>query len=553
MFEEQFRSANGDMFSDRPTTERGDGGELTFPEDAETKTESGGDTYIRWYERYAKTLTRRYRVYEKFSGREDVMPDEEFKGYVQRPAWIINGQVVTNQQKAMQAIQMLTKQYEMQLLQYQQQKETFAAGVGEDEYARDQGFDGTEVNPQMPQMPQKPEIEQVTFMRLIQAGQIDVVIIPAWRFTKYVIVGDTLLYELVLPTEFCPLVVMKNLDTRTPYPTSDVRMVKNLQEYINKTRSLIIAHAATSTNTKILIPEGSVVIEEFERKWAQPGVAITVDMEFGAPVPIQPLPLPNELYQNERDAKNDIDHQLGLYEFMMGNPQGAPDTNSGMMNLDDFGKRKIRSKLDDVENALVRLGKVLIPLMQQLYTTEKIVRIIEPNNVESEYMVNKRMYDTFGNVTEVLNDVSTGTYDIIVSAGSTLPSNRFAQLQMYVDAYEKGIIDRQEVLKKTDIFDSEGVMQRIDVIQQLTSQLQQSQEEIKGLQGDLQTREREAYHAKQELEVEKFKSSLDKIGNKAQASRQVYESRLQDAEAEVKKNVADSKNEQQKTIRKGIS
>ena len=75
-------------------------------------------------------------------------------------------------------------------------------------------------------------------------------------------------------------------------------MVKDLQEYINKTRSLIVAHATTSTNTKILIPSGSVDMQDFEQKWAQPGVAIEVDMDNGAPQPIQPTPLPNTLYQN---------------------------------------------------------------------------------------------------------------------------------------------------------------------------------------------------------------------------------------------------------------
>mgnify|MGYP001450086852 CR=1 FL=1 len=117
-----------------------------------------------------------------------------------------------------------------------------------------------------------------------------------------------------------------NIHTRTPYPTSDVRMVKGLQEYINKTRSLIIAHATTSTNQKILIPSGSVDMREFETKWSQPGVAIEVDFDQGPPQQVAPTPLPNELYANEKEAKNDIDHQLGLYEMMMGNAQAAPQT-----------------------------------------------------------------------------------------------------------------------------------------------------------------------------------------------------------------------------------
>ena len=553
MYQDVIAQATSDMYTDRPITDRSNAGLLIFPEDTDTKTDGwGNDEYVRWYERYSKKLVRRYRVFEQFSGVEDLMTDEEFKGYIQRPAWIINGNVVTNQQKAQQAIQLLTQQYQQAMIQYRQQVEVYQQSIGENEVARESGMGGIDAEIQTPQRPQEPVIEQTNFMTLIQKGLIEVVVIPTWRVVKIACVGDISLYTRVLPTEHYPVVIMKNLDTRTPYPTSDVRMARSLQEYINKTRSLIIAHTTTSTNVKILVPRGSVDIEEFERKWAQPGAAIEVDMEMGGPpIPIQPLPLPNELYANEQSAKNDIDHLMGLYEFMMGNPAGAPNTNSGMLNLDDFGKRKIRSKLDDIESALVRLGKVLIPLMQELYTTEKIVRIIEPNNIQSEYMLNKRMYDTHGEIIEVLNNISTGKYDIVVKAGSTLPTNRFAQLELYMAAYDKGLIDRQEVLKKTEIFDTEGVLQRIDVIQQLTGQLQQSQEEIKQLKGDLQTREREVYHAKQQTEIEKFKGSLDAVENKTQASRQVYESRLQDAEQRIKEEVAEARDAKNKQIKRG--
>ena len=60
-------------------------------------------------------------------------------------------------------------------------------------------------------------------------------------------------------------------------------MVKGLQDYINKTRSLIISHT-TSTNMKVLVPSGSVDMKEFEEKWAQPGVGIEVDFDMGQPV-----------------------------------------------------------------------------------------------------------------------------------------------------------------------------------------------------------------------------------------------------------------------------
>ena len=183
-------------------------------------------------------------------------------------------------------------------------------------------------------------------------------------------------------------------------------MIKGVQEYINKTRSLIIAHATTSTNTKILVPEGSVDMSEFEQKWAQPGVAIPYDPTDGPPVPVQPSPLPNELYNNEQTAKSDIDHALGLYEMMMGNSQAAPQTYKATISLDEFGQRKIKSKLADIESALTRVGKVAISLMQQLYTSEKIFRVVQPNNSMSEYIVNKRLVDDKAQEIKVINDMT---------------------------------------------------------------------------------------------------------------------------------------------------
>ena len=39
------------------------------------------------------------------------------------------------------------------------------------------------------------------------------------------------------------------------------------------------------------------------------------------------------------------------------------------------------------------MAKVAIPLMQQLYQAEKIIRLVQPNNSLSEIAVNKKLYD----------------------------------------------------------------------------------------------------------------------------------------------------------------
>jgi hypothetical protein len=521
MYQDAIENASSDIDFNAPETGRANNDYASqFPEDVGQVSEQD---YIRGYERYYKLRIPKYRVYERFSNDEKLLDETEWDQYLQQPAWIVNGtQILTDEEQVQQLLQQLASQL--------QQKR--AAAIQQEAAAG--GDPNTIINAEIPE----PPIEEVTFEELIEIGQIKVVKITVERVKMCAVMGDAYLYSRILPTDKYPIVPMVNMHTRTPYPTSDVRMVKGMQEYINKTRSLIIAHATTSTNTKILVPEGSVDMVQFEEKWAQPGVAIPYDPTDGPPITVQPSPLPNELYNNEQTAKSDIDHQLGLYEMMMGNSAAAPQTYKATISLDEFGQRKIKSKLADIEAALTRVAQVAIPMMQQLYTSEKVFRVIQPNNSLSEYVINKRLVDDKTGEIELFNDITVGMYDVVYISGSTLPTNRYAELEFYMDAYQKGLIDKVEVLKKTEVFDIEGVMQRQDEIAQLQNALQQAQDQIKGLKGDLQTRDREAVNLRKKVEVEKFKSDMDGVSNKAKAAGTLFGKRLDDTLASEKRDIS---------------
>ena len=519
MYKDKVRKSSSDMFTDRPTTQRVDEKGIVFPEDTATKTQAtfGKDNeYVRGYERYYKVWVKRYHIKNNINKTEEVLLEEDMEEYLQRKAIEVNGEIILDEQKAKAIIDQLLQQYEQAKMQAMQ----------------------NEMDP-----PEMPVVDELTYQDLIERKLIETVSVPVQRIKMCVVIGDQYLYSRILPIEHYPIVLFMNIHNRTPYPVSDVRMVKDLQEYINKTRSLIIAHATTSTNTKILIPSGSVDMQDFEQRWAQPGVAIEVDMDNGAPQPVQPTPLPNTLYQNEQVAKQDIDHQLGLYELMQGNSEAAPHTYKATVSLDEFGQRKIKSKLQDVETALVRIAKVAIPLMQQLYRAEKVIRIVQPNNSQTEIAVNKKLYDDKTGEVQVINDISRGAFDVVVVTGSTLPTNRYAQLEMYMDAYEKGIIDKKEVLKKTEVFDMEGIIERTDEVGQLQNAINTLEEKVKELEGDLQTRERENYHLKQKAELEKFKADLDRVSTQGKASGKIFEKRLDDVLGQAKAGVREANKE----------
>jgi hypothetical protein len=382
------------------------------------------------------------------------------------------------------------------------------------------------------------QIELLTKGELIEEDIIMSNKIEQNRIKMVVSVGSNLMYTRVLPLEDYPIVTMMNVHNRNPFPESDVRIYRPLQEYINKIRSLIIAHASTSTNVKLLIPRGSVNKKEVEQEWGRAGTAvIEFDGELGAPVVAGPVPLPNELYKNEADAKHDLEYGFGVFELMQGGGANAPSTYRGTVAIDEYGQRRIKSRQNDLESAVNQLAKCVIPMIQQIYTEEKIIRLVQPSGLIKETKFNYEGQDISGKML----DVTTGAYDVIVATGSTLPSNRWAQHEYYMQMFQAGLIDQVETLKKTEVVDVEGVLERMDTIKMLQSQLQQQEEEIKNLKGDLQTADRESVHAKKRLEVEKFKSDLSDQASKGQAAVGLFNARLNDTLAEARQSVKPEK------------
>ena len=357
----------------------------------------------------------------------------------------------------------------------------------------------------------------------VQQGLIDVVEVLQPRIKLTCTLGQIVLYEHILNTDKYPIVPIPNIWTNTPYPMSDVRKNKDFQRFLNKTMSLITSHAQASSGLKLLIPQGSVDdIEELERDWANPNATIEYDPSFGEPHFPSPQPLSNSVMQLPQLVEKYIDLNMGIFEMMQGNSEVAPRTSSATMMMEDFGQRRSKSKLRDIEGGLKRLGRVVYNLAKGHYTYQKTFRIVQPNNDLSEYMVN--FYDDKSEEIGALhNDLTIGQYDVSVIGNSTMPSNRWGEWSIYMEAYKNGLIDRTEPLMKTDIFDKEGVLQRMDLVQQLQQQLQAAQGQIKDLSGDLQTAHRESISARKRTEVEKFKTTLkeNEVNTKAASKEAV--------------------------------
>ena len=348
--------------------------------------------------------------------------------------------------------------------------------------------------------------------------------------------GEVVLYEQILNTDEYPIVPLPNIWTGTPYPKSDVSRARPMQRLLNKLWSLALSHAQASAGLKLLVPLGSVEdLSQLEKDWANPNAVIEVDSSQGEPHYPAPQPLAGEFYRLIQQSEFYIDFIFGLPEMMHGFADKAPDTVRATERMIALGSERPKSKLRDIEFSINKLGKVLYNLSKGHYTYKKIFRLAQPNNNITEVMAN-----FYTDVSQAVLDLKKerhmlDKHDVRIEPGSTMPSSKYAELAVYLEAFQLGIVDRYEVLKKNpELFDKEGIMRRTEEKQLMSQQIQALEAQIKNLQGDLQTAQRESVSDRKRVEVEKFKSRLSEVSSESKADRRVQRSKL---ENEVKLEV----------------
>lgn len=311
--------------------------------------------------------------------------------------------------------------------------------------------------------------------------------------------STTILNEVILPCSKYPIVPFMLHHARTPYPIGDVAIIKGMQQEVNKRRSIMIHNASLSGNYRIMSQEGSIANEaDYEKHGTRPGFNLKWRKGFEKPEAMLPQSLPNAFIQLEGEAKQDIEYAVSVFAHMMGSSTDAPETYRALLALEEAGQKKIQHKAKHARHALRQLGVVVLELAQALYHRPKLMRIVGEENEELRSVwLNKMAIDPISGEMQTINDSRVGRYDIVVTDSTAMPTNRMALLNLYMEMFQLGIIDNVEVLKKADVRDPEGVIQRMGEAQRLQSALAAKDEEVKQLAGLNQTLRRQS----QQLEI----------------------------------------------------
>lgn len=225
--------------------------------------------------------------------------------------------------------------------------------------------------------------------------------------------------------------------------------------------------------------------ERYRRFGSKPGAIIEVSdgtLTGGRIREIQPSAPPIGLIQSAQESEADIPRITGINESMLGisSPQQSGraielNQRQAVTNIAPFFDNLRKSKRAIVQQLWGYKGhKGLIP---QYYTEQKVFRIVGKYGKEEFVTVNQPVQtidpETGQVITMVLNDLSQGNYDVIISDTPYSVSQRQGQFWALTDAVSKlGLpanIIFDKLIELSDIPDKQEIIQRLQSYQEQAS------------------------------------------------------------------------------------
>lgn len=269
-------------------------------------------------------------------------------------------------------------------------------------------------------------------------------------------------------------------------PIGLVRFVRGQQQEYNKLHMLTVANATASTGVRLLAPENSIDPDTIEVALSKPVGVITYNPTLGEkPVPLVVQPLTSGIFALMADLKRDMEYSGGATDIALGTPTRLPRTGMATLALEEWSRRRALPVIHEIADAVKRLGRVLVRMVQTYYSSAQVVRIVNPEKPEEieEQVINLPIYDKVkGTVIDRFNDVSVGVYDVHVDINRLSFSSRQAEAQWYAQLYQIGLIDDIALLQKLDIENKDEIIKRKSLLAQLQQGIRELAEYAKMLE-----------------------------------------------------------------------
>lgn len=298
--------------------------------------------------------------------------------------------------------------------------------------------------------------------------------------------GDLLLEDMYSPYEhgrfpfvMCPAYWLGEGDT----PAGVVRDLKDPQRELNKRRSQFLHILNTMANRGWLVEKGSMAPDDkraLEEGGSTPGKVIEYN-GANKPEPFATDQIPSAFFQIDAQSLNDMREISGVNEAMMGL---SPASQSGRAKELDQRQAvvQITQLFDELKAAKRRVlellwgGRKRKGLVQQFYTEPRVFRIITDTGQQDFIQVNTPVTAgvnpyTGQAIQEVMNDLATFDFDIVISDTPATPSQRLSAFYALLEMTKYGVpIPPDVMIEASDIPQKEQIKERIMAAQQQPQQ-----------------------------------------------------------------------------------
>ncbi len=339
-----------------------------------------------------------------------------------------------------------------------------------------------------------------------------------------------------------PFVLMKDYDIPFRFwGTGEVAQIMSPQHYINELTNQIIDNAKNTANMPWIIDKNSGI--GVGKLTNRPGLVIRKNP--GTEVRRDaPPPMPGYTREQIEVLKKDMQDISGVFDSLKGERQSGVVAAQAIMALQEASQARIRLKIKIMEQHLSDLASMWYSRMQQFWKLDKWVRVtdIEGNP----------------NFKQITQEVLKNDFDINVQAGSTMPTNKNAMLDLMIRLAQTNaedglpVVDRKAILEYLPATDKRAIISRIEqqkaqqkqeqelANQQALEQQHMQQQQVQGEMNESVTQQVTQMLQEVMTQVQSLGNQVDElILDKEDRDKKEYESKIE--EKGYKRGVKDGK------------
>lgn len=258
----------------------------------------------------------------------------------------------------------------------------------------------------------------------------------------------------------------------------EVAQLISPQKHMNELNNAIVDNAKTTANMPWIVDKNSGV--GVGKITARPGLIIRKNP--GSDVKReQPPSMPAYIVNAVESYKADMEQISGVFDTLKGNSETGVYTAQGILALQEAGQARVRLKVKLMEDALGRIAEKWFSRMKQFWKDDRWIRITKHDGSYDLKKFTKKAFEH--------------DYDIKITAGSTMPVNRGAMLDLMVRLAQtpmpdgQPLVDREAVVQylpdevKSSILrrmkgGNTQIQQQIQQLGQMVEELQQQLQQI---------------------------------------------------------------------------